>query len=238
MFENPDFEVDKQAEEYRLLTPVLSRLNKSKSKPHKAEVEEMEVSFYIIFLCNAPILFDRSTLFRNIRVLSNVFQLFFIRREIYIEITMPNNRQVQQEKEKDSDDEVFGSSDESESSDEDRTWKEVKKQHKIIRRNQEHEDNDGQSKEREQVYELNEAPKVRGNIKSITRVSKASLGERLAREPSTVVSGTGGNREMKFTMRGKRSESDAQKKIKKHYQERKQIVRKTGFLAKKRPSRR
>lgn len=143
--------------------------------------------------------------------------------------------QVHQEEERDSDEEVYGTSDGSESSDEDRTWKEVKKQHKIIRRTQAHGDNESESKEREHVYELNEAPRAR-NLKSITRVNKASLGDRLSREAlSASASGAGGNREMKFTMRGKKSDSENQKKMKKHYQERKQIVRKTGFLAKKRP---
>jgi hypothetical protein len=75
---------------------------------------------------------------------------------------------------------------------------------------------------------------VRNNIRSLTRVSKASLGERLAREgATTMVSGTGGNKEMKFAMRGKKSDSDKFKKNKKHFNERRQIVRRTGFLTKK-----
>lgn len=44
MFENPDFEVNRDAEEYRLLNPVLSRLDKTKAKHSKREEEEMEVS--------------------------------------------------------------------------------------------------------------------------------------------------------------------------------------------------
>jgi ribosome biogenesis protein ENP2 len=38
MFENADFQVDKQAEEYRLLAPVLTRLDKSKVKKLKKEI--------------------------------------------------------------------------------------------------------------------------------------------------------------------------------------------------------
>lgn len=123
--------------------------------------------------------------------------------------------------------ELYQSSEES--SDDDRTWvKEVMKQHKIIRKKQ---DEEGPELE-EKVYEVSQVPRG-GNIKSITRVNKASLGDRLAKESFTMVTGTGGNREMKFTMRGKKSESENQKKMKKHYQERKQIVRRTGFLMKK-----
>lgn len=49
LFENPDFEVDKNADEYRLLNPVLSRLDKNKKKELKKklaasqEFEPMEV---------------------------------------------------------------------------------------------------------------------------------------------------------------------------------------------------
>lgn len=37
MFENPAFEVDKDADEYKMLTPVLSRLDKSKLKELKKQ---------------------------------------------------------------------------------------------------------------------------------------------------------------------------------------------------------
>ncbi|KAI5641501.1 hypothetical protein NE865_06258 [Phthorimaea operculella] len=184
LFENPDFEVDKSAEEYRLLNPVLSRLDK-KTKPQKIERETEAM-------------------------------------------------EVEGTEEKDSDAELYATSeDEEASSDEDRSWvKEVKKQHKIIR-NKRDDDQPEQTDRKEQVYEFSKAPRT-GNIKSITRVSKASLGDRLHKEGfTTMVTGTGGNKEMKFMMRGNKTESEQRKKMKKHYQERKQIVRKTGFLAKK-----
>lgn len=38
LFENPDFEVDKNADEYRLLNPVLSRLDKTKQKEVKKKL--------------------------------------------------------------------------------------------------------------------------------------------------------------------------------------------------------
>lgn len=49
LFENPDFQVDKNADEYRLLNPVLSRLDKSKAKELKKklvlhEFEPVDVS--------------------------------------------------------------------------------------------------------------------------------------------------------------------------------------------------
>lgn len=111
--------------------------------------------------------------------------------------------------------------------------KDVKKQHKIINRNKRQEDNT-ERENADKVYEFDKAPRNTNTIKSVTRVSKASLGDRLAREGlTTMVTGTGGNREMKFRMGGKktREESDNYKKMRKHHQERKEIARKTGFLS-------
>lgn len=131
---------------------------------------------------------------------------------------------------KDSDMELYETS-ESESSDEDRSWvKEVKKQHKFIRNKSRREDED-----EEQSHNEKDTRTSTNIIKRITRVSKASLGNRLAKEGfTTMVSNVGGNREMKFSMRGKKSESEHNRKMKKHHQERKQLVRRTGFLTKKR----
>lgn len=42
LFENPDFEVDKNADEYRLLNPVLSRLDKTKAKELKKKLVAQE----------------------------------------------------------------------------------------------------------------------------------------------------------------------------------------------------
>lgn len=42
LFNNPDFQVDKNSEEYALLNPVISQLEKSKAKKMKATVEQQE----------------------------------------------------------------------------------------------------------------------------------------------------------------------------------------------------
>lgn len=42
LFENPDFQVDKNADEYRLLNPVLSRLDKTKKKELKKKLISQE----------------------------------------------------------------------------------------------------------------------------------------------------------------------------------------------------
>lgn len=43
LFTNPDFQVDKTSEEYLLLNPVISQLNKSKAKKLKAKEAEKEI---------------------------------------------------------------------------------------------------------------------------------------------------------------------------------------------------
>lgn len=42
LFENPDFEVDKNTDEFRLLNPVLSRLDKAREKELKKKLMEAE----------------------------------------------------------------------------------------------------------------------------------------------------------------------------------------------------
>lgn len=52
MFENPDFEVDKEADEYRLLNPVLARHDKKKSKPKIEEInnEVIKNAFILTYI--------------------------------------------------------------------------------------------------------------------------------------------------------------------------------------------
>lgn len=109
----------------------------------------------------------------------------------------------------------------------------MKKQHKIIR-NRKSLDEPGASENNEKFYEFTKAPKTT-NIRSMIHVSRKSLGERLSKEGATVVTSTGGNREMKFTMRDKKKTSDSHQKLKKHYEERKKLVRRASYLMKKRP---
>lgn len=43
MFENPEFEIDKNADEYKMLTPVLSRLDKTKVKELKRQAMKAQL---------------------------------------------------------------------------------------------------------------------------------------------------------------------------------------------------
>lgn len=58
MFQNPDFQVDTESEEYKLLNPVVSKLDKQRMKKHKLppggqQFEEVEVTVF----CNEVWLF-------------------------------------------------------------------------------------------------------------------------------------------------------------------------------------
>lgn len=42
LFSNPDFQIDKNSEEYALLNPVISQLDKNKAKKLKQQLEQEE----------------------------------------------------------------------------------------------------------------------------------------------------------------------------------------------------
>lgn len=50
LFENPDFQVDKNAEEFRLLNPVLTRLDKGKQKELKKQLAQTEENVEVIII--------------------------------------------------------------------------------------------------------------------------------------------------------------------------------------------
>ena len=42
MFRNPDFQIDTESEEYKLLNPVIAKLDKAKMKKQKEEMDKLE----------------------------------------------------------------------------------------------------------------------------------------------------------------------------------------------------
>ena len=49
IFKNPDFQIDKESEEYKLLNPVVSKLDKAKKKKQQkleAQFDEVDVSIF------------------------------------------------------------------------------------------------------------------------------------------------------------------------------------------------
>lgn len=67
LFENPDFEINKNADEYRLLNPVLSRLDKSKKKELQKTLVSQEFEPVQVIL----------SLYKHVMKLIHVFFLNF-----------------------------------------------------------------------------------------------------------------------------------------------------------------
>ncbi|XP_028130525.2 nucleolar protein 10 [Diabrotica virgifera virgifera] len=189
LFDNPDFEVDKNTDEYRLLNPVLSRLETAKAKKLKQKLVTQEFE------------------------------------------------PVEEEREgKNSSEESDDESEQEESSDDEHTWtKDLKKQHKLIRRehkqkelrDQEEEEKlmEDELKKQPKLYELRQGEEFKGLNSLRKKLNKATLSERLQSEDTSVkFLGSVGNREMTFSTRKKRNMS-LEEKNKKHREERKRLVR-------------
>ncbi|XP_053682519.1 nucleolar protein 10 [Sabethes cyaneus] len=190
MFENPDFEVDKTAHAYRLLNPVLTRLDKARSKKLKAQEEAEQAAA----------------------------------------------ERPQEESEGGSTDEdLFSERDES--SDDDQAWtKQVKKEYKKIRREERR-----QVENEDEMNEDSDEPTIQVQEKEDfnighrnSKISKAGLGKRLAASKPVEVKMIGGlgNCQMTFSTGKRKAQIDRkrQAELKKHREERRQVIRPTTSL--------
>ncbi|XP_076651858.1 nucleolar protein 10-like [Halictus rubicundus] len=198
LFSNPDFQVDTNSEEYSLLNPVISRLDKSREKKLKAQLAAEE---------------------------------------------------ARQKMESEADNDEKHSSDESfihddSSSDDEKPWaKEVKRNYRLIRRNErqneEEEENakdDEQSAEnRTRLYEIKDHVQFKDARPIAKKRIKATLGERLRSEDfhDVKVSGSRGNREMTFRIEKKKPTGRARLQVKRHEKEYKHLLRPAGNLNRK-----
>lgn len=193
LFTNPDFQVDKNSEEYTLLNPVISQLDKSRAKRLKLQLEQEEAQAKM---------------------------------------------EVDQE-----DNEDGGSSDESfihddSSSEDEKPWvKEVKKQYRLIKKNERDADEkqaeeDEASQNQPKLYEIKEDVEFREAKPVARRREKASLGERLKHEEAQgiKISGSRGNREMTFVIEKKKQGRG--KQVKRHTKEYKHLLRPAGNIFK------
>lgn len=192
LFENPAFQVDKNADEYRLLNPVLSRVERT----NKKEAKKQAMS------------------------------------------------QTQFEEVDDGEDDKLhsdGESDFASSSDDDNDWKkEVQKQHRLIRLERKEKEEEEREQNRQaseetssgakqpKFFELRPGEEFKGIRQGLKRklALKTSLGERLEHEDNSVANiGFSGNREMTFSTRKVKRNEKEEEKMKKHRQERKQLIR-------------
>lgn len=182
MFSNPEFQIDTESEDYRLLNPVISKLDKAKKNKQKEMQQFKEVH------------------------------------------------------DDDVDDELEGepSDEASSSSDDEHTWtEEVKKQHRLIKKQ------DKQRKDQmPQFYEIKEgqdlSAKKDKSYKMKNKQMKKSLEERLQMNDSSIISESGavGNKELTFKFKKNEKESKRQLENRLHHQERKKIRRSAGDIVK------
>ncbi|KAK4880078.1 hypothetical protein RN001_008224 [Aquatica leii] len=185
LFENPDFEIDKTTDEYRLINPVLSKLDKGKLKQlqkHMKEAQEFEA--------------------------------------------------VDEELEgKNSSEESTSDSGEEESSDDEHTWtQEVKKQHRLLQKEQwvkqQKEKSEESKSQQPKMFELRQGEEYKG-VQSLKRkLNKKSLADRLQNEDNSVrLLGSVGNRELTFSINKPRRFKAMEEKNKRHREERRNLVR-------------
>lgn len=164
LFENPDFEVDKNTDEYRLLNPVLSRLDNAKKKELKKKLIAQEFEPVEVRRISHEICFYRTLEFKT----WNFWHDVFIRCV----------STFQDELEGKNSSEESDVSDE-ESSDDEHTWtQEVKKQHRVIQREHRQRElqerleaqakEEANSTKQPQLYELREGEEFKG-INSLKR---------------------------------------------------------------------
>ncbi|XP_078042598.1 nucleolar protein 10 lethal (2) 34Fd [Augochlora pura] len=199
LFSNPDFQVDTNSEEYSLLNPVISRLDKTRAKKLKAQLAEEE-----------------------------------------------SRQQMELNADKDeehSSDESFIHDDSS--SEDERQWvNEVKKNYRLIRRNErqneESEENarkeDESSENHSRLYEIKDHVEFKDAKPIAKRGNKATLGDRLRGQDFHDVkfSGSRGNREMSFRIEKKKPTGRAKLQVKRHEKGHRHLLRPAGNLNKKR----
>ncbi|XP_076220571.1 nucleolar protein 10 lethal (2) 34Fd [Nomia melanderi] len=195
LFSNPDFQVDTNSEEYSLLNPVISRLDKTRAKKLEAQLAAEELQ---------------------------------------------RNMEIDDKEQDHSSDESFIHDDSS--SDDERGWvKEVKKQYRLIRKNEreneekeENANNDESSESRSHLYEIKDGVEFKDAKPIAQKKNKATLGDRLRNENihDVKISGARGNREMTFHVEKKKS-GRAKLQVKRHEKEYKHLLRPAGNLYRK-----
>ncbi|KAF5275587.1 hypothetical protein FQA39_LY06699 [Lamprigera yunnana] len=181
LFENPDFEIDKTTDEYRLINPVLSKLDKTKVKQLQKQMKETQEF-----------------------------------EEVDDELEGKNSSEESEE----------------ESSDDEHTWtKEVKVQHRLLKREQharqfqEDMDTDNKSKQ-PKMFELRQGEEYKGIQSLKKKQNKTSLAERLHSENTSVrMLGSVGSRELTFSINKPKRFKAIEEKNKRHRKERQNLAR-------------
>lgn len=195
LFSNPEFQIDKNSEEYALLNPVISQLDKNKAKKLRQQLAQEEEAQ------------DK-----------------------------PDEDELQGNS---SDESFIHDSPDDDSSDDDKVWvKEVRKNYRLIKRNEreteqerssDNEDNDAITKNETEIDKFKNDVKFQEGGLEKKKQNKATFGERLENEEmhNVKVSGSRGSREMTFVV-GKRK-----RPMMKHHRKEYNVLRPARSIFKK-----
>ncbi|KAI4492013.1 hypothetical protein M0802_010138 [Mischocyttarus mexicanus] len=180
LFNNPDFQVDKNSEEYVLLNPVISQLEKSKAKKLKAAIEQQEQSESKNYSLGDEQEDKNSSSDESFLQDSSDDEKTWAKDVKKQYRMLKRNRQREEEKEEEEEEEE----------------EEEKRQEKY----EKSKDNNEISNNRSKIYEISKDIDFKRGIPIPRRPNKSTLGERLKYEEmnDVKVSGSRGSREMKF----------------------------------------
>lgn len=218
MFENPAYAIDKNATEYKMLTPVLSRLDKSKVKELKRKVSAQAAAY------------DVADMQAETAAASSDEDLFSERED-------DDEDGGGASSEDDYDDREM-------SRDIKRQFKQIKKETRRAERTapQANDDDDDQADDEPSKPSTSAAAAAARPIRDFKvktmrqRSDKSSLAERLARQQAngglaSVVSGSMGNRQMTFSTKAEAKDARQQEfTARQHREDRKRVIRPTTSL--------
>ncbi|XP_012542067.1 nucleolar protein 10 [Monomorium pharaonis] len=176
LFNNPDFQIDKNSEEYSLLNPVTSQLAKNKDKKLKRQLAQEEET--------------------------------------------QNNFDEDESKGNSSDESFVHDSSDNDSSDDEKPWvKEVRKNYRLIKKNerkreQESDDNNLITRNEPEINKVRSEVKFEEGGPEKKKRNKATFGERLANEEihNVKISGSRGSREMTFVIGKKKQRPEVKRR--------------------------
>lgn len=207
LFDNPDFEVDQNAEEFRLLNPVISQLDKSRRTELKKKLE-------------AQAQLDEAR----------------EREEEALE-GKPSSEESSSDEDSSGDEKHWAKEVQKQHKlikreTRQREWEEEKAQRA---ENEEDETGKRAGSSAAKFFELKQGVEYRGIRAVKKKQNRASLGERLRNEEANNVRTLGslGNREMTFSTRKIKKSGHSEEQIKKHREERKRLSRPAGKIGNK-----
>ncbi|XP_071438610.1 nucleolar protein 10 [Hetaerina americana] len=212
LFENPDFEVDKNADEYRLLNPVVSKLDRQRKKQLEKQIEQQAKFDEVEDEDEGKASSDEDNYILNNESSSEDDQE-------WTQEVKKQHRLIQLEKR--------------------RGWKEENDEDSEENDDIKPETSRPKFYAIRPGEEFDGLPSVRSSVKKRTKMAKISLGERVKKDEDSgrvKLLGSVGSREMTFTLGKEKKKRKNREALKAHQEERRKIRRSAGsVLAKLKP---